>query len=146
MRALALLILAAGFAAADFFNDPPVPGRKPVWTTGGDATGIEIEVVYDLVCHDSAVLHPEFVEFLNMPFLDSTVEDQIKVSYTFLPLPYHHAVWIPHRIVPYLMDVCKEDAAKCIFEEYMQYCFDHLDAILDPKDTSYLDIIQSWTK
>lgn len=60
MRTLALLLLAAGFAAADFGNDPPVPGRRPVYYTGSGASGVEIEVVYDLMCSDSAALNPDF--------------------------------------------------------------------------------------
>lgn len=57
---LALLLLAAGFAVADFGNDPPVPARKPVWYVGHWNTGIELEVVYDLMCPDSADADPIF--------------------------------------------------------------------------------------
>jgi hypothetical protein len=143
---LAVLAMATGFASADFGNDPPVPGRRPVWYTGHWKSGVEIEVVYDLMCADSAALNPEFQKFLDMPWLDSTVRDQVQLSYTFLPLPYHHGVWIPHLIVPYILDVCHADATKCIFQEYMEYCFDHQGDILDAKDTSQDDLIKSWTK
>jgi len=100
------VLMALGVAQADFSNDPPVPGRRPVWYTGSGKSGVEIEVVYDLMCSDSAALNPEFQKFLQMPWLDSTVADQIKLSYTFLPLPYHHGVWLAHLIVPYLLDQC----------------------------------------
>lgn len=73
---LALLLLAAGFAAADFGNDPPVPARKPVWYVGTWTTGIELEIVYDLMCADSAALDPAFQQFLDMPFPD----DQYKAK------------------------------------------------------------------
>lgn len=103
---LVLMALAAGFASADFGNDPPVPGRKPVYYFGHWKSGVEIEVVYDLMCSDSAAMHPEFLKFLDMKFQDTTVRDQVQFSYTFLPLPYHHGVWIPHLLVPYLLDQC----------------------------------------
>ncbi len=123
MKTIVLLALATSFAVADFGNDPPVPARKPVWYTGHWKTGIEIEVIYDLMCSDSAALDPALQEFLNQPFLDSTVKDQVQLSYTFLPLPYHHENWIPHLIVPYLLDVCHNDETKCIFYPYTDFCF-----------------------
>ena len=123
MKTVALLLLAAGFAAADFGNDPPVPARKPVFYTGHWKTGIEIEVIYDLMCSDSAALNPAFQEFLKQPFLDSTVADQIQLSYTFLPLPYHHEVWVPHLLVPYLLDQCHTDGQTCHFYDYIDFCF-----------------------
>jgi hypothetical protein len=98
------------------------------------------------MCADSAALNPEFQKFLDMAWLDSTVRDQVQLSYTFLPLPYHHGVWIPHLLVPYILDVCHADATKCIFQEYMEYCFDHQGDMLDAKDTSQDDLIKSWTK
>lgn len=104
MKTLALLLLATGFAAATFGNDPPVPGRRPVFYTGSGASGVEIEIVYDLMCSDSAATDPAFQDFLKMSWLTSTVKDQIKLSYTFLPLPYHHGVWLAHLLVPYILD------------------------------------------
>lgn len=120
--ALGLMLLGV---ASGFSNDPPVPGRRPVWYTGTGKSGVEIEVVYDLMCSDSAALDPEFQKFLQSPWLDSTVGDQIRLSYTFLPLPYHHGVWIAHLIVPYLLDQCHADAASCKFYDYVAYCFAH---------------------
>ena len=146
MKTLCLLAtMAVGFAVADFGNDPPVPARKPVWYTGHWTTGIEIEIVYDLMCSDSAALNPAFQEFLDQPFETSTVRDQIQLSYTFLPLPYHHEVWIPHKIVPSLLDQCHADAKACIFYEYMDFCFQNQDFILGAKDTSQDDLIKQWT-
>jgi hypothetical protein len=102
--AVLLLLATAGFVAADFGNDPPVPGRRPVWYTGSGRSGVEIEVVYDLMCSDSAALDPDFQKFLDMPWNNSTVREEVKLSYTFLPLPYHHEEWIPHLMVPYFLD------------------------------------------
>ena len=59
---LTLLLLGmVGFASCDFGNDPPVPGRRPVFYTGSGKSGVEIEVVYDLMCSDSAAAHPDFL-------------------------------------------------------------------------------------
>ncbi len=143
---LCLLALAAGFASADFGNDPPVPGRKPVYYFGAWKSGVEIEIVYDLMCYDSQQMHPEFLKFLDMKFLDSTVREQVQFSYTFLPLPYHHGVWVPHLLVPMFLDQCFADKTKCVFEQYLQYCFDHQDDVLGAKDTPQDDLIKSWTK
>eukprot|EP00347_Sterkiella_histriomuscorum_P024198 403331970 len=150
MRTLALMTLAVGCVVADFGNDPPVPARKPVWYTGHWDTGIEIEIVYDLMCPDSASGNPPLQQFLDMPF-DNTpgslkVRDRIQLSYSFLPLPYHHEVWIPHTIVPSLLDQCLADSKSCIFYDYMDFCFQNQDFILTAKDTSQDDLIKQWTK
>lgn len=143
---LCLLALAAGFATADFGNDPPVPGRKPVYYFGGWKSGVEIEIVYDLMCYDSMVMHPIFQAFLDMKFLDSTVREQVQFSYTFLPLPYHHGVWIPHKLVPMFLDQCFPDKTKCVFEQYLDYCFKNQDSVLGAKDVPQDTLIQTWTK
>lgn len=152
MRTTSLLVLSAlltaGFVSADFGNDPPVPGRKPVWYTGHWDTGIEIEIVYDLMCPDSAAGNPALQQFLDMPFDNTSaakVRDRIQLSYTFLPLPYHHEVWVPHKIVPLMLDVCHTTPDQCIFYEYMDFCFQNQDFILNAKDTSQDDLIQQWT-
>lgn len=76
MRTLSLLMmLAVGFVTAEFGNDPQVPGRRPVRYEGTFKTGIELEIVYDLMCSDSAAMHPEVLKFLKMPFLGTTVLD-----------------------------------------------------------------------
>ena len=147
MKALSLLMIAAvGFAVADFGNDPPVPGRRPVFYTGGAKSGVEIEIVYDLMCSDSAAAHPEVLQFLDMPFLNSNVKDQIQLSYTFLPLPYHHEVWVPHLLVPSILDTCHTTPQSCIFEQYMQFWFENINVIIGEKDSSEKQIIQNWTK
>ena len=39
-------------------NSVPIYGTYPGWITGTNTAGIEIEVVYDLLCEDSANLNP----------------------------------------------------------------------------------------
>ncbi len=49
------------FAKADEYpNNPPISGKKPVYTFGSDYSGVEIEIVYALMCSDSADLNPAF--------------------------------------------------------------------------------------
>ena len=102
-----LSIFALGVKdAVAWDNTPPIPERHPGWGEGKGQQMIEFEVFYDLTCSASAAMHPEFKNFLDMSFLGRTVRDAIKVNYVFFPLPYHHASWIPHKIVPYIIDKC----------------------------------------
>ena len=84
---------------------------------------IDFEVFYDLTCSASAAMHPEFKKFLDMPFLTGTVRDAIRVNYAFFPLPYHHASWIPHKIIPYIIDKCVVDTLGCKLPYYMDFVF-----------------------
>ena len=106
---------------------------------------IEFEVFYDLTCSASAAMHPELKKFLDMPFLGRTVRDAITVNYAFFPLPYHHAAWIPHKIVPYIIDKCLKDTLGCKMPYYIDFAFNNQDFILGAKDKSYNDIIVAWT-
>ena len=57
---LILLGLVAGIAQAQFENNVPIPGRRPQFVTGVSTQGIDLEVVYDLMCSDTAAVHPAF--------------------------------------------------------------------------------------
>ncbi len=105
-KILASIALLAGLVSADWYNNYPVPGRRPTFVTGDSKQGIDFEIVYDLMCSDSAALDPAFQQFLNMTWnvTNTPVREAVKVSYTFLPLPYHHEVWISHLLVPYFLD------------------------------------------
>jgi len=92
----------------------------------------------------------EFAKFLDSTWnvTNTKVSEAIKVTYTFLPLPYHHEVWIPHLLVPFFIDECQfpsEAHPKCQFIDYMNYCFENMDAILGAKDTSMNALILQWT-
>jgi hypothetical protein len=99
------------------------------------------------MCSDSAELNPAFQAFLNSTWnvTNTKVIDEIKVSYTFLPLPYHHETWVPHLLVPYLLDNCDFGPKPCQFVDYMTYCFNNQDWILEAKSMSENQIIQGWT-
>ncbi len=147
MRTALVISALTAIAFADFDNNVPIPGRRPAFSVGEAKQGIDFDIVYDLMCSDSAALNPEFQKFLNMQWnvTNTTVAAQVKVSYTFLPLPYHHEVWIPHRLVPYFLDNC-QFGSKCQFLDYMNYCFQNQDAVLGAKDLSENAIILQWTK
>jgi hypothetical protein len=73
------------------------------------------------------------------------VNDSIAVTYTYLPLPYHHEVWIPHKLVPYLLDNCEFGPRPCQFLQYQNFCFQNQDIILDGKDVSANALTLQWT-
>eukprot|EP00347_Sterkiella_histriomuscorum_P001780 403370709 len=87
---LSTLFMTSSVLAWD--NTPPIadmyPGNK--LGQGGNKYGIDIELIYDLTCSGCQAHHPEFLSFLDMPFLDGTYKDAVKVRYAFFPLPYHH--------------------------------------------------------
>ena len=102
---LALLgTLAAVHGQQMWSNTPPIPERHVGWSEGKGKQMIEFEFFFDVMCGDCARFHPAFDEFLEMPFLNGTVMDAIKVRYSFSPLPYHHGVWVAHRIIPFIID------------------------------------------
>ena len=80
-----------------------------------------------------------------MTFLDSTVRDQIKVTYTFFPLPYHHECWFVHKLVPYFEDQCRTEGQPCNYLEYAQFALEHQGDVLNAKSSLYDDIAKSWT-
>lgn len=98
------------------------------------------------MCSDSAALHPEFAKFLNTNWnvTGKTVAESVKVTYSFLPLPYHHEVWIPHRLLPYFLDNC-QFGPKCQFYDYLNYCFENQDTVLGAKNISANAIVLQWT-
>ena len=106
-------------------NTPPIPERHPGWGEGKGKQLIEFEFFYDLTCSATQALHPEVKQFLDMPFLGGTVRDAIRVNYAFFPLPYHHASWIPHKIVPYIIDKCVNDTVGCKLPYYIDFALNN---------------------
>lgn len=102
----ALLLSVAFFAASikTWDNTPPIPDRVQGLGEGSGSKNIEFEIHYDLMCEVSAALHPDLATFLDMPFNGGKVRDAVKVKYVFQALPYHHASWIPHKLLPYFVD------------------------------------------
>jgi hypothetical protein len=75
------------------------------------------------LCSDSAFYNPSFVEFLDKPFLSSTVREAVIRNYVFMPLPYHHEAWVVTKLAPYFIDHCIDDPANCKYEAYIDYTF-----------------------
>ena len=67
-RIIASLALVLGLVSADWYNNIPVPGRRPSYVMGEPKVGIDFEVVYDLVCDESADAHTVIKQFLNSTF------------------------------------------------------------------------------
>ena len=142
------LAALATLCLADFDNQPPIPGKQPVYTMGTPKQGIEILVIYDLICQDSKEHHPEFKRFLDMNWTalggpNTTVREQVQIRYSFLPLTFHHAVWVPHKLIPFLLDEC-DFTDNCNIEEYIDFTFAHMDEILNAYSTSYNEVVGMW--
>ena len=90
-------------------------------------------------------MHPELKTFLDMPFLDGKVSDAIRLNYAFFPLPYHHGSWIPHKLIPYIIDKCVADNLGCKLPYYIDFSFNNQNYILSAKDKSYNQLVQDWT-
>lgn len=120
-QAVSLIVLGVLASVNAFSNLPTVPGRRSGYAYGTGASGVEFEAIYDLTCSDCKYADPEFQKFLNMTFLDSTVRDQIKVTYSFFPLPYHHECWFVHKFIPYFEDQCRTEGQPCQFIEYVNW-------------------------
>lgn len=146
MKSLSL-ILALGLIGTSlaFNNRPPIMGRPPGYKYGTGASGIDIVAVYDLLCTDCQESDPEFQQFLDMPFLTSTVRDQISVTYTFFPLIFHHENWIVHKMFPYLEDLCRTDSKQCYYLSYIEYTLPVLFDILFARFDSETSLIDMWT-
>jgi hypothetical protein len=113
-----------------FNNTPPIPSRHAGWSEGKGRLGIEIELFLDLLCDGCAMVHPEFKEFLKMNYSGTPVIDLVHVNYAFFGLPYHHAAWIPHRLLPYIINECYQ-GVRCRFDQYVNYTLTNRNFFLD---------------
>ncbi len=106
---------------------------------------IEFDLMTDLLCDGCADLHAQFEQFFqNMTYLGKPVKDLVRVNYGFLPLPYHHASWIPHRLMIYVENQCITKPTKCVFNDYVKYASDMRDSFLNGMDQSYDQLTQWW--
>ncbi len=53
-------------------------------------------------------------------------------------------MWIPHQIVPFIIDECLADASTCKYTEYISYSLKKRDQILSATDKSYKELISFW--
>ena len=92
-------------------------------------------------------MHPEFESFLNMTWnvTGTQVRDELEVSYSILPLAYHQHVWPVTKLLPYILDTCDYGPGRCIFMDYLEYCFTHQDEVIANYATSMDAFILSWS-
>ena len=137
---------AALFAsAAAFSNSVPIYGTYPGWTDGLGQAHIEIMLFFDLLCSDCAEENPVINELMTTPWLNGTVADQIKLSFTPFPLPYHMFAFQVAQIVPYLMDLCIEDSQECYMDDYRNFCYANFTNVLSQVNMSEDEFIPWWT-
>lgn len=141
---LLLLVLTPQFEAA-FSTNPPIPEKHPGFWTGSKNAAIEIEAGFDLLCSDCAFYSPLFQEFLDLPFLGSTVRENIMVNYVFMPLPFHHEAWIVTKLTIYFIDECYANPATCQYEDYIIWTLANQNNVLLATTTSEDALIQMWT-
>jgi len=142
--AFALAALAASVTA--YSNSVPIFGTYPGFSEGEDAVGIQVDLFIDLLCGDCARENPVINELMTTEWLGGTVADQIKVSFTPFPLPYHMFSFQVSQIVPYLMDLCVTDASQCDLQfQYKDYCYTQFDTVLSSTNLSVDEFIPLWT-
>lgn len=146
LAAISLLLLNLLTSSNAFSNIPAVPGRQSGYSYGTGKTNIEIEAVYDLTCSDCKAYDPKFQAFLKSDWLDSTVGDQIKVTYTFFPLPYHHGCWFVHKLLPYFEDQCRTEGQTCNYIEYINFSLANQNDVLNARASLQEDMVNNWTK
>jgi hypothetical protein len=145
MKSLALASLLA-VAVIAYDNNVPIPRRRPGFSVGGNSAEIEIDVIYDLMCSDSRNYDPFFQRFLHSPFNNATVLDNVKITYSFLPLPFHHENWIPHVLLPYFMDRCIANKSDCELPyNYTVFSFKNQGSMLSATDSTHNELVQKWT-
>ena len=143
-----LLLSALGSVAQGYDNNPPIPDRLAGkgLEQGGNKYNIDIELIYDLGCDKCKAEHPVFQQFLQQPFLDGKVIDAVNVRYAFHPLPFHYGAWIMTKLVPYMQDVCYDQAPntkQCTtFVDYVTLAFNLQDQIITRTDTPYNVLVQ----
>mmetsp|Transcript_8047 Transcript_8047/g.5727 ORF Transcript_8047/g.5727 Transcript_8047/m.5727 type:complete len:144 (-) Transcript_8047:96-527(-) len=61
-------------------------------------------------------------------------------------LPYHIHSFQVTQVIPYLMDVCIDDASQCdLLNQYKDYCFSNYGNVLSMDTTSQEDFISYWS-
>ena len=135
---------AATLAAVNAFsNSVPVFGRYPGWVEQNQgATGITIDMFYDLLCDDSNHQNAIFNELMDTEWMGAPVREQVNIAFTPFVLPYHNHSFQVTQIVPYLLAQCAADATMCsLLDQYKNYCFTQLNTVLAESDVSKEDFI-----
>lgn len=71
-------------------NSVPIWGDYPGFVQGGNAFGIEVQLIYDSICTDSAAQNLVMNQLLQTAWRGAPVIDQIKLAISYTTLPYHY--------------------------------------------------------
>ena len=67
----------------------------------------------------------------------------VRITYTFMPLTYHHGTWLVSKLVPYFVDQCYQ-TSECRFVDYMNFCFEKQEIMLASTGKSQNELISLW--
>lgn len=142
LAGLALL----GTSDAKWSNSVPIQSTVPGWQIGTKGADIEFRIFYDLLCPASKADHENLVALLKKasPIEGKTYNDLLNVKITPFVLPYHLHGYNVARVVPYLQDLCLEDAYKCKYmEEYAHMTWGNMELIAATSDVSEQDFFNN---
>lgn len=159
MKFIALALLGFANAADDkeigdknwIYNFPDIGPKYPGYFEGGNLRNIRIDLYYDLFCSGCAHDNPIIQAFLNSEYSDpvhkdaKTVLDLVEVNYNYVPLPYHHASWIPAMAMQFEINRCyAKDTYSCNFHEFQNWNFENQDTYLAMVNNSEEDILDTY--
>ncbi len=76
---------------------------------------------------------------------NTTVKNELRVSYSFLPMTYRSLVWPVHKMIPFLLDNCDYGPNPCIMYDYIEYCFGNQGDVMNESYSSTMNaFIMQW--
>lgn len=102
-------------------------------------------MVYDACCTDSMAQNEVMNQLLTTQWHGAPVFDQIKLSITYLSLPYHLHSYQVTELVPYFMDNCVADPTNCLFNQYKDFAFANVNTNLSLTNLGRNEFITYWT-
>ena len=103
--------------------------QAPGLTLGNGLRSIKIDGCFDVLCDGCNELHPIFEAFVSSPLnkpdpknpTAKTYADLIYYSFNFMPLTLHNHAWIANKMVPYMIEECRQDMTKCKLFKYIAW-------------------------
>jgi hypothetical protein len=135
MKALPLVVLGAvTVSAAEIgdknwvYNFPSIGPKYPGYIEGGNKRNIQLDCYFDLFCSGCAHDNPIVQAFLSSTYTDPVlgsvvVRDLLTVNYNYVPLPYHHASWVPALAMQWVINKCYANPAQCNFHAFQTWNF-----------------------
>lgn len=140
--AVAALMLASPVAS----NSVPISPTTPGWKMGTTGAPIKMNIFYDLLCPDSRDAYYLWNKIFPQESHVSgqKYSDLIDMTVSAFVLPYHGHSWVVTKAIPYLQDICDEDATKCFMNSYSELAWDHWNTDLADSSISTDDFIKKW--